>query len=244
MQKIIPLLLAALAAVLFPVAASAQTTTPTTATPVAGVCGVAVNSCVSGALGNNAQQPDGSYQWYCSGVGGGTTSPLCFTAAVIPPPQPPATELLGIWVLDVEVGNIIDGITGSTRDFPQGDLPLQFTVTSGTSYPGSQQYSGTVDGATESNVDLSYNTPINGGQQTISLNVNYNVSATFGEASTYRWVNAQLTLLPGQAYGFGAIIGTVRNTDSPQTIDRWVTGKVNLYRQNCCKGDAGDDAGK
>ncbi|MDB5244131.1 MAG: hypothetical protein JWN18_1, partial [Parcubacteria group bacterium] len=50
----------------------------TTPTPVPGVCNTTTfNSCSSGTLGANAQQPDGSYHWYCDGVDGGATSPLC-----------------------------------------------------------------------------------------------------------------------------------------------------------------------
>lgn len=49
-----------------------------TPAPVAGVCdNSGAYNCAAGTLGSYAQQPDGSWQWYCNGINGGATSPLC-----------------------------------------------------------------------------------------------------------------------------------------------------------------------
>jgi hypothetical protein len=36
-----------------------------------------INGCSVGTLGANSRQPNGDYHWYCNGVNGGATSPLC-----------------------------------------------------------------------------------------------------------------------------------------------------------------------
>lgn len=71
---------------------------PQTNAPVNGTCQNSTpNVCATGTLGANALQPNGDYHWYCNGLNGGSTSPLCWyvpsvTAQppVAPPTAPPA----------------------------------------------------------------------------------------------------------------------------------------------------------
>ncbi|MEN9337804.1 MAG: hypothetical protein RIQ41_118 [Candidatus Parcubacteria bacterium] len=46
--------------------------------PQDGACGNTPNSCSGGILGVNNPQAGGGYHWYCDGVNGGVTSPLCW----------------------------------------------------------------------------------------------------------------------------------------------------------------------
>lgn len=121
--------------------------TPSTA----GVCGVKANTCDAGVLGDNAQQPDGSYQWYCTGVGGGATSRLCST-----PPAPKVTELTDCWFLSMEDQIKVDMDTGEkTSLYARG---LSFCT--GVGIPGQLQdyYKGNVEGFNNVTVDVYYST--------------------------------------------------------------------------------------
>ncbi len=50
---------------------------PSGTSPVSGMCGTAKNTCASGDLGSNTEQPDGSFHWICDGRDGGSGSALC-----------------------------------------------------------------------------------------------------------------------------------------------------------------------
>jgi hypothetical protein len=229
-------------------AADAQTV-PGVTPNIVGVCGVQVNQCDPGTLGDNSPQYSPftgdvvSYHWRCDGSPNtaDNRSTLCFASA--PPPQPAvATSLLGAYDFFIAGGHIITMKDGSVRPFRPTNLPID--IKQGNSDNGNESYNGSAFDFPGSFVYVYDRMPVVAGQaRPIGVNVNF-FDAVFGDDGDQYQLEVSITLQTSD-YGWGTMKGTVRRTSStPPMWDEEISGFVYMSRQGTSKGIPGLGAGK